>query len=94
MITKILVVLGVLGLAFGAFWIDALGGGHFSNPVGIMLVLLALLIWFKWEPLREAFISARDASDIPIIRLGYATIKGMQGLLRPPRPRRSSGSAS
>ena len=91
MVTRIVVTALVLLLAFGAFWGNALGAGYVLNPVGILLLFLAGLIWFMWEPLRDAFITAKEESNIPIIRLGLAIIRG----LRPrSRQHRTSGSNS
>jgi uncharacterized membrane protein YbhN (UPF0104 family) len=77
-------------LAVGAFWGDALGAGHFMNPVGILLLLLTGFIWFAWGTIRDGFLSAKGESDLPIIRLASTIIRGMEGLKHPPRPRRSS----
>ena len=90
MISRMLVTTIVWLLAIGAFWGDALGAGHVLNPFGILLLALSGLIWFGWGPVREAFLSAKDESNIPIIRLGSAIIGGMESLKHPPRPRRSS----
>jgi uncharacterized membrane protein YbhN (UPF0104 family) len=68
----------VLLLAFGAFWSDALDAGYVLNPVGILLLSLAGSIWFLWEPFRDAFVSAKEESNIPIIRLGSAIIAGLR----------------
>ena len=91
MVTRIVVTALVLLLAFGAFWGNALHAGYVLNPVGILLLFLAGLIWFMWEPLRDAFITAKEESNIPIIRLGSVIIRG----LRPrSRQHRTSGSNS
>jgi len=81
--TTIALLLGVYG-----FWGDVLGAGHFLNPFGILFLVLAVLIWFAWEPIREGFWSAKNESEIPISRLGASIIRGM----RRERPRRRSGS--
>ena len=73
-----------------AFWADVLGAGHFLNPFGIMFLLLAFLIWFAWEPIREGFRSAKNESEIPISRLGSTIVKGMLGMRRREHPRRRS----
>jgi hypothetical protein len=77
-------------LGIYAFWGNIFGAGHFLNPFGIMFLLLAGLVWFGWEPIREGFKSVKDESDIPISRLGSTIIKGMLGVRRGERPRRSS----
>jgi uncharacterized membrane protein YbhN (UPF0104 family) len=91
MATRIFVTAFVLLLALGAFWGNALDAGHFLNPFGILLLFLAGIVWWMWEPLRDGFISARNESDIPIIRLGSAIIRGLS---RAPRRQRASGSDS
>jgi len=92
MIARLLVTALMLFLAFYAFSSDALGGGHVLNPSGILFLFLSGLIWFAWEPIRAAFRSARDESNIPIIRLGSAIINGMRKT--PLRRRTSSGGTS
>ena len=91
MIARILTTLVIFLLALYAFWIDALGGGHILNPSGIAFLLLTALVWFAWEPLTAAFRSACDESNIPIIRLGSAIIRGMRR--QPASQRKSSGEA-
>jgi hypothetical protein len=91
MIGKSLATIIVLFLGIYAFWADALGGGHFLNPSGIAFLVLAACVWFGWEPITAAFKSVRDESNIPIIRLGSAIIRGMRRL--PQSPRKSSGEA-
>ena len=91
MIGRSLATLIVFLLAVFAFWTDALGGGHILNPSGIAFLLLTALVWFAWEPITAAFKSASAESNIPIIRLGSAIIRGIR---RVPQPqRRSSGEA-
>jgi len=72
-ITTALAILGIY-----AFWSDALGAGHVLNPFGIMFLLLAALVWFAWQTIREAFRSVKDESNVPIIRMGSTIIKGMK----------------
>ncbi len=83
--TTLATLLGVF-----ACWADMLGAGHFLNPFGIMFLLLAGLIWFAWEPIREGFRSAKNESEIPISRLGSMIVKGMLGMRRSEHPRRRS----
>jgi energy-coupling factor transporter transmembrane protein EcfT len=90
MIARIFVTAIVFLLAVGAFWGDALGAGHVFNPFGILLLGLGLFIWFGWSTVHDAFISAKDESNVPIIRLGSAIIRGMENLKHPTQPRRSS----
>jgi hypothetical protein len=84
---RIMITTIVFLLDLYAFWSDGLGGGHVPNPSGIAFLLLAAGTWFGWETIRAAFAAAKDESNIPIIRLGSAIIRGMR---RPPLPRRGS----
>ena len=87
MIARILTTLVVLFLAVYAFWIGALGGGHVLNPSGIAFLVLTGFVWFAWGTITAAFRSVMDESNIPIIRLGSAIIRGMRRL---PQPQRKS----
>ena len=89
MIARVVATAIVFLLAVFAFCNDALGGGQFFNPVGILLLFLAGLTWLAWGTIRDAFVSAKQESNLPIVRLGSAIIKGMENL-KHPRPRRSS----
>jgi hypothetical protein len=84
MIARVLVTAGAALLGLYALWDDVLGSGVF---LGIMFLLVAGLIWFGWEPLREGFWSAKNESEIPISRLGITIIRGM----KPSARRRRSG---
>jgi predicted membrane metal-binding protein len=75
MIARVLVTAGATLLGLYALWDNILGAGVF---LGIMFFLVAGLIWFGWEPLREGFWSAKDESEIPISRLGITIIRGMK----------------
>ena len=88
MIARILATTAATLLGLYAFWADVLGAGHFLNPFGFMFLLLAVVVWFGWEPLREGFHSARNESEIPISRLGSKIISGMVSLAHGQRPRR------
>ena len=90
MVSRIVVTAIVVLLAIGAFWGDALGAGHVLNPFGILILALSGLVWFGWTPFREAFLAAKDESDIPIIRPGSTIIGGMESLKHPAPSRRSS----
>jgi hypothetical protein len=92
MIGKLIATTILLLLAFYAFWGDALGAGYLFNPFGILFLLLAAVTWFKWEAIREGFRSAKDESNIPIIRLASKIIGGMSSMLRAPPRRRSSSN--
>ena len=78
MIIRAIATVVALALGIYAFWDDAMGAGHVLNPFGILFLLLAGLIWFAWEPIREGFKSAKE-SEMFILRLGW-TLKGMGGL--------------
>ena len=88
MIIRVIATVVVLALGIYAFWGDAMGAGHLLNPFGILFLLLAGLIWFAWGPIREGFKSAKEESEMPIIRLGSTILKGMGGLKHGERRRR------
>ena len=92
MIGKLTATTILLLLVFYAFWGDALGTGYLINPFGIIFLLLAAVTWFKWEAVREGFRSAKDESNIPIIRLNSKVIGGMFSMWRAPSQRRSSSN--
>ena len=92
MIGKLIATTVLLLLALYAFWGNALGAGYLINPFGILFLFLAAGTWFKWEAIREAFSSAKDESDIPVIRLNSKIISGMSSMLRGPPRRRSSSN--
>ena len=76
---RVLVTGGLAAFGIYGFWDGAVTGDHITNPFGIMFLLLAALFWFGWKTIAGAFRSVKDESDIPILRLGSATIKGMRG---------------
>jgi hypothetical protein len=92
MIIRVIATIASVALGVYAFWGDAMGAGHVLNPFGILFLLLAGLIWFAWEPIREGFKSAKDESEMPILRLGSTILKGMVGLKHGERARRRSRS--
>ena len=92
MIGKLIATTVLLLLALYAFWGNALGAGYLINPFGILFLFLAAVTWFKWEAVREGFRSAKDESNIPIIRLSSKIIGGMGSMLRAPPRRRSSSN--
>ena len=83
MVARCFCTLVMLLLAFYAFWGNALGAGYILNPFGLLCLLLAGMVWFKWEIVRSAFRSVNDESNVPIIRMGYKTIQGMGVKTRP-----------
>jgi hypothetical protein len=88
-ITRIVATTIVLILAFGAFWSDAMGAGRILNPFGILFLVLAGIVWFKWDLVRDAFGTAKNESAVPIIRLGSNLIKGIS-ISQQPRSGRSA----
>ena len=89
MIARAITTAAMLILAIYAFADDALGAGRFFNPFGILFLGLTALVWFGWGPLRDGFMSAKQESNLPIIRLSAKTIGGMIELRRSPRRDRS-----
>ena len=75
MIGRFLATASMLLLAFGAFWIDAVGIG---NSISVVLLFAAVVTWLKWPAIREGFRSVKDESDVPIIRLSSSIIGGMR----------------
>jgi hypothetical protein len=88
MFVRIFVTTALAVFGIYAFWSDALGGGHFLNPFGIMFLLFAALAWFGWQTIHEAFKSVKDESNIPILRMGSTIIKGMEDIKRSGHERR------
>lgn len=80
----------LLLLAVGAVCDNVLDIGY---PTGFLLLVLAALAWFEWDAISQGFRSAKDESNIPIIRLGAKIIGGME-FLRHGASRRRSSSAS
>jgi hypothetical protein len=80
----------VLLLALGALFSNPLGIGY---PTAVLLLICVALTWFYWDTISEGFRSAKDESDVPIIRMGAKIIAGMESL-RHGAPRRRSSSAS
>jgi hypothetical protein len=91
MVVRILVTALMLLLAFAAFWGNALDAGYVLNPFGILFLFLAGVIWFLWPSVRNGFISAKNESNVPIIRLGSAIIAGLR---RPPAQHHVSSNNS
>ena len=99
-ITRIVATVIVLILAFGAFWLNP--GDAASIFAGIILLLFAGVIWFKWDLLRDAFRAGRTSylapgqrrvgsgSVSPISRGGSNEIRGISIAMRPPARRSAS----
>jgi hypothetical protein len=77
-------------LALGALFDDPMGIGY---PTGALLVVCAALTWFYWPTISEGFRSAKDESNVPIIRMGAKIIGGMEILLHGSPGRRSSSAS-
>ncbi|HML10456.1 MAG TPA: hypothetical protein VK432_06305 [Stellaceae bacterium] len=85
--TALLVVLGLV-----AVYSDVLNIGY---QTGLLFLFFAVLMWFQWEVISEGFRTAKDESNIPIIRMGAKGISGLVSLFHgPPRRRSSSPSGS
>jgi len=90
-IIRVIATVVMIALGIYAFWGDAMGQGRALNPFGILFLFLAGLVWFGWEIIRDGFKSAKDESEMPILRLGSTIIKGMGSSTRR-EPRRRSRS--
>ena len=77
-------------LAVGAVYGNVLDIGY---PTGVLLLVFAVLTWFGWDTMVDGFRSAKDESNVPIVRLGAKIIGGME-FLKHGSPRRRSSSAS
>jgi hypothetical protein len=93
MVTKISVIVAALLLALIAFAGGGPAAGGLLDPFGLLFLLVAILLWFGWEVVQEGYSqlsenggrdggggdrgSARNRSDLPVIRLGATIIKGM-----------------
>lgn len=88
MVARVSATTAAAALGIYACWANILDAGHVLNPFGIMFLLLAALVWFAWEPIREGFRSAKNESKM-ISRLGF-TIRGMSDPARAQQPRRRS----
>ena len=87
MVARVLVTLVPALAGIYAFWDDAVGGGHFLNPFGIMLLLLAGLFWFGWGPIREGLRLSKDQTGgVPGLQVDSAMLRGLKSLGRGGRP--------
>ena len=66
MITRIVATAIVVILAFGAFWLNP--GDAASIAAGIILLLFAGVIWFKWQLVRDAVPAGRSPLGVPAQR--------------------------
>jgi len=57
-------------------------------PFGIFFAVIAGVIWFGWDIIREGFDAAKGESQLPIIRLASKIIGGMVSLRQGPHQRR------
>ena len=90
--SRVLATAILLILAAAACWGDALGAGYPINPFGMLFLFFAVVAWFKWQPIRDGFITAKGESDLPVIRLAAKIIEGMETLRHGPARRRRSPS--
>lgn len=65
MMGRVFATAATFGLAVVAFWSDALGGGHFLNPIGILLLLATAVVWFAWNAVRAGFTAQEDSRSLP-----------------------------
>jgi hypothetical protein len=87
-----LIATTILLLAFYACWGDALGTGYLINPFGIIFLLLAVVTWFKWEAVSEAFRPTKEESNISTMDAIAGQIFGMFSERQGPARRRSSSN--
>ena len=66
MVTRIVATVIVVILAFGAFWLNP--GDAASIVAGIILLLFAGVIWFKWQLVRDAIPAGRSPFGVPAQR--------------------------
>jgi hypothetical protein len=92
MSARVIITALMLALAVGAFWANPLGGGPGVDPLGIVFLALIPLVWFAWPTVRAGFRSAKNESDLPIIRLAGTAMDGLRNLMRKPERHRSSSS--
>jgi len=87
MIARVLVTLVLTLLGIYAFCDDAVSGGHFLNPFGIMFLPFAGLIWFRWSLIREGLRLSKDQTGgIPGLQVDSAVLRGLKRLGRGRRP--------
>jgi len=67
-----------------AFWTDAVGGGHFLNPFGILFLLLAAGFWFGWGPMRDGFRSASKDQTDTVSSVVFGGLEQLGRRVRPP----------
>ena len=92
MVPKLAATAILLLLAFTAFFSPSGCDNcqqHLGAPFGILFALIAAIVWFKWESIREGFHDEKNGSELPIIRLGAKSLAGLASLLhrslqRPP----------
>jgi hypothetical protein len=91
MIGRSLVTALFVLLALGAVYTDPMSIGY---QTGLLLLLFAALAWFQWDIISEGFRSARNESNVPIIRMGAKALSGLGSLMHGSSPRRSSSNSS
>jgi hypothetical protein len=96
MIIRILATLIMLGFAVNAFWSNEFDMGY---SVGVAFLLLAAVVWFAWNTMREGWSQGRSTKkggdNVPIMQWdGVMDMRGMFNAFRPRRPRTSSAKSS
>lgn len=95
MIGRIIVTGVMLVLAAGAFFGAAPVPASPLNPLGILFLTIAGVIWFAWEIICEGFAygagSGDDGARLPLVaRFGPVFIKGIANAWRTAQPPRRS----
>jgi hypothetical protein len=93
MVVRIIVTSVMLALAAGAFFGAAPIPANPLNPLGILFLTIAGVIWFAWDVIREGFSygagSGRDGTELPLLaRFGPVFISGITNAWRTPYPHR------
>ncbi|MGH7038767.1 MAG: hypothetical protein ACREE1_11595 [Stellaceae bacterium] len=94
MTSRIVATLLMMFLAIYAFWSNALEEGHFFDLFGLLFLVLAIIVWFGWRPICDAFRSARAEAALPILSIARLGSSIMEGMGRPPRDHRRSDEPS
>jgi hypothetical protein len=90
MVARVFVTAVTLLLAAGAFLGAAPIPASPLNPIGILFLTIAGVLWFAWDVIREGFAygagSGRDGRKLPLLAgFGPVYIKGITTVQRPDR---------